>query len=93
MIQISARGGAAVFSVRVTPRASRDAIGGEYQGALRLRLTAPPVDNLANEALCRLLAKRLNLPLSAVRILSGFTSRTKRVEVTGVTPAQIQSLA
>lgn len=93
MLEVSARRSSIVFSVRVTPRASRDAIGGEFQGALKIRLTAPPVDNLANEAVCRLLAKRLNLPASAVRILSGFTSRTKRVEVTGVAPHQIQSLA
>lgn len=93
MLEVTARGSSVVFSVRVTPRASRDAIGGEYQGALKVRLTSPPVDNRANEALCRLLAGRLNLPLSAVRIVSGFTSRTKRVEVTGVAPGQIQSLA
>lgn len=93
MLEVSVRGSSVVFSVRVTPRASRDAIGGDYQGALKIRLTAPPVDDRANEALCRLLAKRLNLPLSAVRILSGLTSRTKRVEVTGVAPEQIQSLA
>lgn len=93
MLEVSARRSSIVFSVRVTPRASRDAIVGEFQGALKVRLTASPVDNLANEALCRLLAKRLNLPLSAVRIVSGFTSRTKRVEVTGVAPHQIQSLA
>lgn len=93
MLEVTARGSSVVFSVRVNPRASRDAIGGEYQGALKVRLTSPPVDNRANEALCRLLAGRLNLPLSAVRIVSGFTSRTKRVEVTGVAPGQIQSLA
>lgn len=93
MLEVTARGSSVVFSVRVTPCASRDAIGGEYQGALKVRLTSPPVDNRANEALCRLLAGRLNLPLSAVRIVSGFTSRTKRVEVTGVAPGQIQSLA
>lgn len=93
MLEVTARGSSVVFSVRVNPRASRDAIGGEYQGALKVRLTSPPVDNRANEALCRLLAGRLNLPLSAVRIVSGFTSRTKRVEVTGVAPEQIQSLA
>ncbi|HKW88621.1 MAG TPA: DUF167 domain-containing protein [Candidatus Acidoferrales bacterium] len=93
MIEVSSRGASVVFSVRVAPRASRNAIGGEYQGALKIRLTAPPMDNHANEALCRILANRLNLPRSAVRILSGFTSRTKRVEVTGVAPDQIQSLA
>ena len=51
-----------VFAVRVTPRASRDAIEGEYQGALKVRLTAPPVDDRANDALRRLLAARLNVP-------------------------------
>ena len=92
MVEVATRGAAVIFAVRVMPRASRDSIGGEYQGALKVRLTAPPVDNLANDALCRHLARRLNLPLSAVRIVSGFSSRTKRVEVTGVAPEQIQSL-
>jgi uncharacterized protein len=93
MIAVSTRGNALVFSVRVTPRSSRDSIEGEYQGALKVRLTAPPVDNLANDALCRHLAKCLNLPVSAVRIVSGHKSRTKCVEVTGVAPDRIQSLA
>ena len=93
MLELSQHGNTAVFFVRVTPRASQNTIGGEYQGALRVRLTAPPADNLANEALCRLLAERLNVPVSAVKIVSGFTSRTKRVAVTGVAPEQIQSLA
>ena len=93
MIQVSARGDSVSFAVRVTPRASRDTIEGEYNGALRIRLTAPPVDNRANDALRHLLAEHLNLPVSAVRILSGETSRTKRVEIRGVTPEQIRSLA
>jgi uncharacterized protein (TIGR00251 family) len=93
MIEVSARGNAVVFSVRVTPRASRDSIEGEFQGALKVRLTAPPVDDRANDALRQLLANRLNLPVSAVRIISGYKSRTKRVEVTGVAPERIQSLA
>jgi uncharacterized protein len=93
MIEVSARGKAVVFSVRVTPRASRDSIEGEFQGALKVRLTAPPVDDRANESLRRQLANRLNLPVSAVRIISGHKSRTKRVEVTGVAPERIQSLA
>jgi len=81
-----------IFRVRVQPRASRDAVGGEWEGALRVRLTAPPVDSRANEALCRLLAKYLNVPTGAVRLLSGERSRTKRLEVAGATAAQIQAL-
>jgi len=78
------------FRVRVQPRASRDAVGGEWEGALRVRLTAPPVDSRANQALCRLLAKYLNVPTGAVRLLSGARGRTKRVEVEGVTAAQVR---
>jgi uncharacterized protein len=81
------------FKVRVALRASRDAIEGEYQGALKVRLTAPPVDDRANEALRRLLAERLNVPVSAVRIVAGVKSRTKRVEIAGATRAQVLSIA
>jgi uncharacterized protein (TIGR00251 family) len=93
MVEVTERDGAVVFAVRVTPRASRDAIEGEREGALRVRLTAPPVDDRANDALRRLLAARLNIPLSAVRILSGERSRTKRVEVRGATADQVRELA
>jgi uncharacterized protein (TIGR00251 family) len=91
-IEITQRDGAVVFAVRVQPRASRDAVGGEWQGALKVRLTAPPVDDKANEALRRLLAARLNVPLSAVTILSGARGRTKRVSVSGVTAEQVRGL-
>ena len=80
------------FLVRVQPRASRDEIVGEHQEGLKIRLTAPPVDDRANEALRKLLASRLKVPLSAVRIVSGEHSRTKRVEVQGVTREAIHSL-
>jgi uncharacterized protein len=81
------------FPVRVTPRASRDAVEGEYQGALKVKLTAPPVEDRANEALRRLLANHLKLPISAVRILAGDKSRTKRIWIAGATRAQILALA
>jgi len=84
--------GAVIFPVRVAPRASRDAIEGEHQGALKVRLTAPPVEDRANEALVRLLAARLNVPKSAVRIVAGEKSRLKRVEISGVSRAQIAEL-
>lgn len=92
MIAISETGSSVTFRVRVQPRASRDAVGGEWEGALRVRLTAPPVDSRANEALCKLLAEHLNVPPRAVRILSGERCRTKRVEVRGVSAAQILAL-
>ena len=91
-MQITEKEGAVSFTVRVQPRASRDEIAGEYQDGLKIRLTAPPVDDRANEALRKLLAARLKVPLAAVRIASGERSRTKRVEVRGVTSRMIRGL-
>jgi uncharacterized protein (TIGR00251 family) len=93
VIELNELDGAVVCSVRVQPRASRNAIEGEWQGALKVRLTAPPVDDKANAALCAFLAEQLNIPRSAVRILAGERSRNKRVEVRGVTAEQILNLA
>lgn len=92
MLEISERNGAVVFSARVQPRASRDEIAGEMGGALKIRLQAPAVEDRANEALRELLASLLKTSKSAVRILSGERSRTKRVEISGVTRAQIEAL-
>jgi uncharacterized protein len=92
-LRVTEQGAAITFHVRVQPRASRDAIDGELNGALKVRLTAPPLDGRANDALCRLLAAELNVPPRAVKILSGGRSRSKRVEITGATAAQIQNLA
>jgi uncharacterized protein len=92
MIEIAERDGAVVFAVRVTPRASREAIEGEHQGALKVRLTAPPLEGRANDALRRLLAARLNVPLSAVRIVGGEKCRNKRVAIAAVSRAQVFGL-
>ena len=62
-------------------------------GALRVRLHAPPVDGAANDALVKFLADRLSVPRRGVRILTGTTSRTKMVEVEGVTSADVARLA
>jgi len=67
-------------------------IRGEYQDALKIRLTAPPIDDRANEALCELLAARLKVPRAAVKIVAGERSRTKRVEIYGVTAQMIRGL-
>lgn len=81
-----------IFSVRVVPRSGRNAIEGEHQGALKIRLIAPPVDDRANDSLRHLLAERLNVRVSAVRIVAGEKSRTKRVQIAGVTPTQVLAL-
>jgi uncharacterized protein (TIGR00251 family) len=72
--------------LRIQPRASRNEVAGVAGDAIRLRLTAPPVDGAANEALLRFLAERLEVPRSAVELVAGRTGRTKLVEVTGVSP-------
>ena len=73
----------AVFPVRVQPRASRDALGGEREGALVVRLTAPPVEGAANRALTRFLGRTLGVAPSTVTIVSGGGGRNKRVAVAG----------
>jgi uncharacterized protein len=91
-IETTAASHAVIFFVRVQPRASKDEIAGEMDGALKIRLRAPAVENRANEALIEFLAHTLNTPKAAVRILGGERSRTKRVEVRGVTTDQVQQL-
>lgn len=70
------------FAVRLTPRGGRDAVEGVGEdGTLSCRVSAPPVEGAANEALVRLLAAELGLPRSAVAIVGGATARTKQVAV------------
>jgi len=80
------------FQVRVAPRASRDEVDGEFEGALKVRLTAPPVDDRANEALRRFLARCLDVAPSAITIVSGAKSRTKLVSIAGVTESDVAAL-
>ena len=85
-------GGAVVFSVRVAPRASRSAVLGVHDGALKVALTAPPVEGAANAALIAFLAKALGVPKRDVVIEQGEASRSKRVRVTGVTRERVVAL-
>lgn len=79
------RGGeSAVFAVRVLPRAAKDGVAGLSGDAVRIRLTAPPVGNRANEALVRFLADALEVPGSRVEIVAGKTGRRKIVRVGGI---------
>jgi uncharacterized protein (TIGR00251 family) len=71
------------IEIRVIPRARKTEFAGSRQGALLIRLAAPPVDGAANHALVAFLANRLRVPVQAVRILAGERSRQKRILVTG----------
>lgn len=71
--------------VKLQPRASSSGIGEAVGGELKIKVTAPPVDSAANEALLKLLADALDCPRRAVQLLRGRTSRHKQVLVQGVT--------
>jgi uncharacterized protein len=92
MFDIEEHRGGVRFAVRVQPRASRSEVAGAHGGALRVRLTAPPVEGRANEALVRFLAEALGVRAGAVRLLAGAAGRTKRVEVDGVSAAAVRRL-
>jgi uncharacterized protein (TIGR00251 family) len=78
--------------VRVQPRSASDGLGGIRQGALVVRLTAPPVEGKANAALARFLGRTLRVPPSAVEVVRGATGRDKLVRIRGLTPATVRTL-
>jgi len=86
-------GDAVRFSVRVQPRASKNEIAGLQGVSLKVRVTAPPVDGMANQALIDVLSETLAVPRRIVCIIFGLTSRTKVVEIREVDLARIQQLA
>jgi uncharacterized protein len=92
LLEIEEKSGSLAFTVRVIPRASRGGIVGEHDGAVKVRLTSPPVDGAANAELIKLMAKSFGVARSNIDIIAGETSKTKRIRITGVTAAQLQSL-
>ena len=81
-----------IFRVQVVPRSSRSEVVGEHNGALRVRLAAPPVDGAANEELIHVLARTFKVSRSAVTILSGHSSRLKQVSIEGVSESALAIL-
>jgi uncharacterized protein (TIGR00251 family) len=79
-------------AVRIQPRASKNGVSRMEDGTLKIRLTAPPVDGAANEALVAYLAKALGVSKSSVEIVSGHTSREKRIRISGVDREDIDRL-
>lgn len=80
----------AVFKVKVQPRAAKNEIVGLLDDAVKLRITAPPVDGAANEAVVKFFSGLFRVPKNAVRIMSGETSRSKTVEIAGLTGEDIK---
>lgn len=89
MIYLKEEKGAVYFKVRVQPRASNNQVAGLYEDAVKLRLTAPPVEGEANEACRGFLADLLEVPRSQVELVSGHTGRNKMVRVTGLRAAEV----
>ena len=81
-----------MFTLRVVPRASKSEIVGEHDGALKVRIASPPVDGAANKELIRLLARSFGVARSAVEIVSGESSKTKHMRITGVTAEELRGL-
>lgn len=79
------------IAVRLTPRAAADAIVPGADGKLAVRVTAPPVEGRANEALCRLIAKRAGVPRSRVAVVRGEKSREKVVRIEAADPAAVRA--
>src|SRR5687768_2840547 len=91
MLDVRDVDGGATLRVRVSPRASRDAVGGERAGALVVRITAPPVEGAANAAVLRLVARTLGVPPSAVEVRHGASGRDKLLHVRGLDAAALRA--
>jgi uncharacterized protein (TIGR00251 family) len=79
-----------VLRVHVQPRAGRDVVTGRHGDALKVRVTAAPTDGRANEAVARQLADAFGVPVAAVELVTGRTSRSKRFRLTGLAPADVR---
>jgi len=78
------------IAVRLQPRARANEIVGERDGVVIVRVTAPPVAGAANEALCRLIAKRAGVGVRRVSVVQGVLAREKLVRVEGVSEAELR---
>jgi uncharacterized protein (TIGR00251 family) len=90
VIQYSQEDCVLTFAVRVVPRASLSKIVGEHDGALRVRIAAPPVAGAANRELIKVLAKSFRLPQNAIEIVAGANSKSKTVRIQGANAARLR---
>jgi uncharacterized protein (TIGR00251 family) len=92
-VDFTQNAGSLTFTIRVVPRASKSEIVGEVNGSLKVRISAPPVDGAANEEVVKVLAKAFGVAKSNVSIISGETSKTKRIRVVGAKSERLRQLA
>jgi hypothetical protein len=90
MVSVHDSPGGVTLSVKIHPRAKKDAITGTLGGALKVSLTAPPKDGKANDACIEFFAKLLQVPRSSVTIASGRTSRGKLIRVSGLSAEEVR---
>jgi len=91
MIPIRDTPSGATFQIKVQPRAKRNAVRGEVGDALKIALTAPPLEGRANEACIAFFAELLNVSRSSITIAAGETSRNKLIRVSGLSAAQVEA--
>ena len=89
MIPVQRRGDAVTFSVRLHPKARRERIAGVVGDALKLEVTAPPVQGKANDACTRFFAEFLKVPRASVTIAAGTGSRNKAIRISGVSDEEV----
>ena len=91
MVPIHEHAGSVTFAVKVHPRTKKDAITGEIGDALKVSLTAPPLEGRANEACIEFLANLLKVPRSSVTIASGLTGRNKVIRVATLSAEEVKA--
>jgi len=93
VLRVTERNGRVRFSVHIQPRASTNEIAGVHGDALKIRIATPPIDGAANDALTKFLSDLFAVARRDVRIIAGETSRSKIVEVDGITERAVRQLA
>ena len=91
-MNFSEKDSAILFDVRVVPRSSKSEIVGPHDGALKVKLTSPPVDGAANAELIKILAKSLGVAKSDVEIINGETSKNKRIKIANLSKSKFEEL-
>ena len=91
MIEIAQSDGFITFRIRGVPRASRSERVGEIDGAIKVTIASPPVDGAANAEVIKLFAKMLGIAKSSVEIVSGQTSKSKQIRITGINADQLRN--
>lgn len=89
-VWLQPKGDGVVLALHIQPGAKKTEVAGPHGDALKIRLAAPPVDGKANECLLAFVAERLGVAKARVSLVSGQTSRSKRVAVAAITPAEVE---